>query len=207
MEIVLNNIGKRYRFEWIFKGIDYQFNSQDQYAIKGPNGAGKSTFLKIISGFLSPSKGEISFMKNGQEVDSEKVYQEISFCAPYVDLIEEFTLKEMIDFHQKFKSFKPSIDSAQLIEIMELRKAVNKPLSFFSSGMKQRAKLALAICSESSLLILDEPTTNLDVEGIDWYRNLIENYAQDQTVIIASNVAHDFDFCANQFDIRRYKPT
>ncbi len=205
MDINLNNVGKRYRFEWIFKNLSFHFQSHQQYAILGANGSGKSTLLKILSGHLTPSKGDIIFTNNGV-VDIDTLYKQVSYAAPYTELIEELTLKEMLVFHQKFKPFLQSFSDADILELTGLGHSKNKPLSVFSSGMKQRVKLALSICSASSLILLDEPTTNLDKQGVGWYRELIEKFAGGRTLIIASNIEQDYDFCTNQLNIMDYKP-
>lgn len=195
MDIVLENIGKRYRFEWIFRHIDYTFKSGGRYAILGPNGSGKSTLMKILCGHLTPSRGKIGFQQSGQTIDTDKLYQQISYAAPYIELIEEFKLREAILFHQKFKPFLQNLQADDLIEVLGFEKSVDKEIRFFSSGMKQRLKLVLAICSQSQLLMLDEPTTNLDRQGAKWYRSLINRFLGDRTVIVASNVEEDYDFC------------
>ena len=205
MRIKLKNIGKRYRTEWIFRGIDYTFASGKKYAILGHNGSGKSTFTRILTGHLTPTKGKIKFTLNDAKVSVEDIYKHLSLAAPYVDVIEEFTLTEAINFHQKFKSFSPGITQETILELLNLQNAENKEIRNFSSGMKQRLKLALAICSDTPLLFLDEPTTNLDKQGAQWYRDLIQNYSKGKTVIIASNVTEDFDFCDAQIEITDFK--
>ncbi|MEM7103173.1 MAG: ABC transporter ATP-binding protein [Bacteroidota bacterium] len=205
MDISLNNLSKRYKYEWIFRSIDYRFESGKQYAISGPNGSGKSTLLKILSGHLSPSKGEIVFSLNGEPLEKDHVFRYVAYAAPYVDLIEEFTLSEMLRFHGKFKPFFQGLTSTELIDILQFSKSKSKEVAYFSSGMKQRLKLVLALCSDTPLLLLDEPTTNLDAQGVDWYRELIQVYGQNRTLIIASNIHHDFDFCEGRLNILDFK--
>jgi len=205
MEIELREIAKRYRFEWIFKNINYHFQSQHRYAILGNNGTGKSTFLKILSGHLTPSKGKISFTQDGNILDIEQVYQEVAYAAPYIDLIEEFTLKEAIDFHQKFKPFQGGLDTEKMIEILGFQKSIDKEVKFFSSGMKQRLKLALTIGSKTEILLLDEPTTNLDQQGMEWYQQLLDKYANNRLLIIASNVEADYQRCDHFLNIMDFK--
>jgi ABC-type multidrug transport system ATPase subunit len=208
MEITLTQIGKRFRFEWIFKDIDYQFSKNQRYAILGSNGSGKSTLMKIISGQLTPTKGEISFFSNGtnKAIDIDSVYRFVSFAAPYIELIEEFTLTEILDFHQKFKQFNADLNTEKIIQLLGFEKSRHKEVRFFSSGMKQRLKLALAICTETPLLLLDEPTTNLDSQGAAWYRELLLKYGINRTVIIATNVEEDYIFFYDkQLNIINYK--
>ena len=205
MRIKLQNISKRFKFEWIFKKIDYTFEAPKQYAILGHNGSGKSTILKILAGHLTPSKGTIKFDLNGKDVGGDSFYKQVSFAAPYIDLIEEYTLIEAIKFHQQFQSFKEGIGVQEILDILQLKKSNNKEIRNFSSGMKQRLKLALAICSDTPMLLLDEPTSNLDEQGVAWYRDLIARYAQQRLVIIASNVKVDYDFCDEILNITDYK--
>ncbi len=205
MTIRLQNTGKRYRLEWIFRGIDYTFESPGRYAVLGPNGSGKSTLLKVLSGHLSPSKGRISFEFNGKITEPDVVYRSVSYAAPYIELIEEFTLEEALKFHAGLKPMLPGMTPARLCEILALPRARSKEIRFFSSGMKQRVKLALAICCNTPVLLLDEPATNLDVQGVEWYKNLIRQFAEDRLVVIASNDPHDAEFCPVHLNILDFK--
>ena len=203
--IRLQNTGKRYRLEWIFRGIDYTFESPGRYAVLGPNGSGKSTLLKVLSGHLSPSKGRISFEINGKITEPDVVYRSVSYAAPYIELIEEFTLEEALKFHAGLKPMLPGMTPARLYEILALPRARSKEIRFFSSGMKQRVKLALAVCCDTPILLLDEPATNLDVQGVEWYKNLIRQFAEDRLVVIASNDPHDAEFCPVHLNILDFK--
>jgi len=201
----LTNIGKRYRFEWIFRQVNRHFEAGKQYAILGPNGSGKSTLLQILSGHLSPSEGSIDFYFSEKKAEREDVFRQVSMAGPYMDVIEEFTLIESLRFHQNFKPYLAGLEAKDLIDILQFSKSKNKEVRFFSSGMKQRLKLVLAICSDTSLLLLDEPTTNLDAQGVAWYRHLIRQYTNDRTLIIASNIKHDYDFCEASLNILDFK--
>lgn len=206
MNLELTKIGKRYRFEWIFKEINYQFLMGTGYAILGNNGSGKSTFMQVLSGHLSPSRGKLIYSKKGEIISIDQAYKELSFAAPYIELIEEFTLQEVIDFHWKFKTMRCS--KKELIERLEYPKSARKKaVKYFSSGMQQRLKLALAICSDTSLLLLDEPTITLDRKAVAWYVDLLKEYAYapDRLTIIASNVEEDFQGCTERLNILDYK--
>jgi len=204
MTITLENTGRRFNKEWIFRGLDYQFVSGERYAVLGPNGSGKSTLLSIILGNLSASEGKISYFDQ-QNIPEEQVYQYVSFAAPYLDLIEEFTLEETIDFHFKFKNFYSGMSKEAVLDLLGLSKSQDKALKYFSSGMKQRTKLILACCTDSPVLLLDEPTSNLDTEGQAWYRKLIADFTADKTVIIGSNQADEYSFCEHLVHISDYK--
>lgn len=205
LTISLNQVGRRFNRDWIFKGIDYTFNTGDSYAVLGPNGSGKSTLLQILNGSLGPSTGKIDFSLNGQQLEIEKVFNYLSLAAPYLELIEEFSLEEMIDFHFKFKTYKAGITKENLIELLSLPGSKTKLIRYFSSGMKQRLKLALAFCSDTPMLMLDEPTSNLDNQGVDWYLNLVERFSAGRLTIVCSNQEHEYNFCKQRLSISDYK--
>ncbi len=205
MEIVLENLGRRFNRDWIFRNISYTFSQPETYAILGINGSGKSTLLQILNGSLSPSAGTICFFYQHKIVEIEEVYQHVSLAAPYLELIEEFSLTEVIDFHFQFKKYLNGMDRPKIIELLQMEASKNKLIRYFSSGMKQRVKLALAFCADTPLLMLDEPTANLDTQGIDWYLRLIEQFAQNRLTIICSNQQHEYNFCKNRLNISDYK--
>ena len=171
----------------------------------GPNGSGKSTLLKILSGHLTPSQGKLLPFLNDTLIPLDQLYKYISFAAPYMDLIEEFTLEESIEFHAQFKPFRNKMKVRDFMEILKLQKSANKPLKFFSSGMKQRVKLGLALFSDVPLVLLDEPTTNLDVEGADWYSEGINSLPKNTLLIVASNTPSDYESFDHKLFIKDYK--
>lgn len=205
MDIKLKQLGKRYKFEWIFRNLDFDFQNGNAYAILGANGSGKSTLLKVLSGHASHSKGTIDFYNQNEKIAIDKVYHQLSFAAPYIELIEELTLIEVLQFHQKFKAFQNNLTVNDLIDILNFSKSKHKEVRFFSSGMKQRLKLVLAICSDTNYLLLDEPTTNLDNQGVVWYQELIDRFAKNRLTIVASNIEHDYEFCSETLNIMDFK--
>lgn len=207
MRIELEKAAKKYRQEWVLRNISLQLNSPGSYAVIGPNGAGKSTLLKLLSGYLTPSKGKVCFFdENNTSISTSDIYSKLSYTGPYVDLIEELTLEEAIRFHLKFKPFFSTltVDSI-IIEVLKMEKQRHKPVRYFSSGMKQRLKLALAVCADSPILLLDEPTTNLDRQGALWYHELIQKFGGNRLLVIASNVEEDISFCKEKIDILDFK--
>lgn len=205
MTIQLENISKRYGFEWIFKKINYQFEAGKKYAIIGPNGSGKSTLLKVISGGLVPTSGKVNCSIPHKRVTDEiQMAKEISFAAPYISLIEDFSLEELYNFHASFKKMKTA-SKEEFFEISQLGIHKKKYIKNFSSGMKQRLKLSLAFLTESQVVLLDEPTSNFDMKAVDWYLQLMENYTQDRLVIIGSNQEYEYSFCDQKLPIADYK--
>jgi ABC-type multidrug transport system ATPase subunit len=205
MKIVLENIGRRFNKEWIFRRLNYTFEQGQSYAVLGPNGSGKSTLLQVISSSLGPSEGKIQFEKDGEILEKESVYTAISLAAPYLDLMEDFSLREMIDFHFKFKTPLPGIDNDKVIDILGLKHSADKAIRYFSSGMKQRTKLALAVLSDVPILLLDEPTANFDTQGVEWYQELIKQYTSDRLLIVCSNQETEYHFCQHQLRLSDYK--
>ncbi len=192
MRVKLNKVGKRFNKEWILRNLSLDIPSQSSLSITGANGSGKSTLIKLISAYMEPTLGNIQYFENKNIYPIESISQSIGLAAPYVDLIEEFSLKEHVEFHFKFRSTPFSLD--EIIAKTNFQFFIDKKVKDFSSGMKQRLKLALAIYAENKLLILDEPTSNLDQEGIEWYRDEILQKLGTCTIIVASNQQHEYDF-------------
>lgn len=185
MEIQLENIGKRFNRHWIFRGIEHQFSSGSITSIVGANGSGKSTLVKILSGFLTPTEGHVLFSHLNQEVKNEDLYKYVAYCAPYVKVPGDLTLEELLHFHNGLKPLSCSID--EFLDICQLGNHGKKQVKHFSSGMQQRVKLALALLSDVSLVVLDEPSSNLDRRGIQWLQRLMSSHIDGKTIIIGSN--------------------
>jgi ABC-type multidrug transport system ATPase subunit len=205
MRIELLKAGKRFNREWIFRNSDLQFKSSTSYAITGPNGSGKSPMLQCLGGMLQLSEGTIQYEIGNQELASEEAYKQISFCAPYLDVIEEMTLTEFFQFHNQFKSFINNFPVEHIIEQIGLNAAVNKQIRFYSSGMKQRVKLAQAIFSDCNVVLLDEPCSNLDSKGIELYHSLIEKYCRERLVVVCSNDEVEYSFTSEKLSVLDYK--
>lgn len=206
LSISLNNLGKKFNKEWIFKGLTYEILPDEKLLVLGGNGSGKSTLLQVISGFVTPNEGEVTFMIDGKKADSEKTKNYISLASPYLQLIEDFTLTEMLKHSELFKPFLKNIPVNEIIEILQFQNAKTKLIKQFSSGMKQRLKLGLAILADTPLVLLDEPVSNLDKNAIAWYKNLISTYTQNRIVIVCSNaIADEHFFCDTELNVMDYK--
>lgn len=215
MKISLTKAGKRFNRDWIFRNVTYEFTTGNAYAITGPNGSGKSTLLQVIGGALMMSEGEHSYQLpatgnqpsatgNGKQAN-DNLYQYISIAAPYLEVIEEMTVTEFLQFHQQFKPLLTGITIKEAIHIVGLDKAAHKQIRYYSSGMKQRVKLAQAIFSDVPCILLDEPCTNLDTEGIGLYQQLIRDYCTNRLVIVSSNDIQEYGFCKELISILDYK--
>ena len=204
MQINLSNLGKRYNYEWIFRNLTYTFESGTSYAILGHNGSGKSTLLTIIAGHNLHSEGNIGYTTGSNTIAPDEIYRHLSLTAPYLELVEEFSLLEMLEFHTRFKALRGNLTNLELIDRMGLQRSKNKFVKDFSSGMKQRLKLGLALYSDTELLLLDEPTTNLDQEGVAWYQEHVELNKSGRLIIVGSNIHHEYAFCEHHLRISDY---
>ena len=192
MRITLNKVGKRFNKEWIIKNLSLDIPSQSSLSITGANGSGKSTLIKLISAYMEPTSGNVQYFKNEKKWPIESIPYTVGLATPYLNLIEEFSLKEHLEFHFKFRKTPLTID--EIIKKLNFQFSIDKKIKDFSSGMKQRLKLALAIYGENQLIVLDEPTSNLDQEGIEWYRSEIQQKMGTCTIIVASNQPQEYDF-------------
>ncbi|MDD2965385.1 MAG: ATP-binding cassette domain-containing protein [Bacteroidales bacterium] len=207
MQIEIINGGKRFNREWIFRGLTYTIETGRPVAILGSNGSGKSTLLQTLSTRSLLSEGEVIYKDGDKVIAPEERYKLAALASPYLELIEEYTLTEMVEFHLEHKTFMGNLTASEALSVMELKTSAGKPLRYFSSGMKQRVKLALAILSNTPVLLLDEPVSNLDHKAMQWYRQMMLAHAGERLVIVCSNhqpVEHDF--CQQQITIEDYKP-
>ena len=205
MKVVFENVGRRYNRDWIFRNIKKTFDQGSSTALLGGNGSGKSTLAQLIMGYISPSEGEISWSINNNNVEFDYLYNGVAIAAPYLDLFEDFTMEESIRFQQRIKPFCDNFSVQEICKKIGI-KNTDKPIKYFSSGMKQRVRLALAVMSNNSLLILDEPTSNLDHKGVDWYQQLVNEFMGDKTIIVCSNKQeYEYYFCKDQLNVDDYK--
>lgn len=172
LHIHLENISKKFAAEWIFKKVNLQINPGDKLVILGGNGSGKSTLLQIISGYVLPNSGTITYTNNNNKVDTEELNYYLSIATPYLELIEDYTLSEIIEHCAAYKPFMNGLSTPEIIEISGLSQAKNKYIKNYSSGMKQRVRLTLAILADCPLLLLDEPVSNLDKAAIEWFKKI-----------------------------------
>lgn len=205
MTISLSDAGKRYNRDWIFRHLNYQFHAGQSYAITGPNGSGKSTLLQALSGSMLLNEGTVQYAMNNVQCSVENIYRQVSICAPYLEVVEEMTLEEFLLFHSGFKPFLPGVSAATIISAIGLEKAEKKQIRFYSSGMKQRVKLAQCIFSDCAIVLLDEPCTNLDAAGVSLYHSLIETYCKDRLVVVSSNDEVEYKFCGQLLNMGDYK--
>ncbi|MGZ3863395.1 MAG: ABC transporter ATP-binding protein [Bacteroidia bacterium] len=206
VSIRLNNISKKYINEWIFKNISLTIDPSQKMVVLGSNGSGKSTLLQTIASFLIPTKGELAWNNGTERIEDDLIFKHLSMASPYMELIEDFTLQEMVEHQQIFKPFLNNLSSNDVISLMQLEHASAKHIKNYSSGMRQRVKLGLAILADCPVLLLDEPCTNLDARSIAWYQDLISRFAMQKTILVCSNtVKEEYSFCNSSIEIENYK--
>ncbi len=203
--VAAKDLGKKYATEWIFRNFSCDFQIGKTYIIVGNNGSGKSTLLKTLVGMLSPSAGTIYYTRGKRLLPADYWFHYFSYAAPYLELIEELTLTESITFHTHFKPL--TIENKQLIEELQFSKtSLHKPIKYFSSGMKQKLKLALALFADVPLLCLDEPTANLDKQNLLWYQQKVVTQQSKKIICLASNLFEEYDFLGGTlFAMKEFK--
>ena len=200
MEILATNLSKKFRQEFVIRDFSHQFKAGNSYAITGPNGSGKSTLLQLIAQFTLPNSGKIEMTG----IDPELVYTQITYAAPYVELIEEYTLTEHLAILVKNNYLPSSIEIDTFEEFIDLQPGRFKLIKNYSSGMRQKIKLGFALLSERPVLLLDEPTTNFDEQAKQWFFNRL-NDQRHKLIIIASNELREIEFCSEKIAIVEFK--
>lgn len=187
MRVTLSNVSKSFGHEHVIRDLSHVFEPGSRTALLGPNGSGKSTLLQLAGGISIPTKGGVTHHRGGVVVEPDRVYRHVSIAAPYQSLYEELTLSEAIELHARYKRLRNGVAVGDVARIALLDGHRDKAVRGLSSGMKQRLKLALAVLSDTSLLLLDEPTSNLDTQGAAWFNALLEEHLSGRTVLVASN--------------------
>ncbi|HET8858828.1 ABC transporter ATP-binding protein [Marivirga sp.] len=187
MQLILEGLTKKYPRNKLFTDLNFTFESDNAYAITGENGSGKSTLIRIIAGVIAASEGKVKFIDNGELIEKENIHKYLGIAAPYLQLIEEFTLREHLNFHSTFRKPNSNQNILEEVKNANLHASLDKSISEFSSGMQQRLKLILCCSYEAKVLLLDEPTAHLDTKGINWYKDLLRRSLDKKIILIASN--------------------
>ena len=205
MIVSLNNIGKKYNKEWIFRDISLDLEMSHSYAVVGKNGSGKSTFASIIIGKKMPTEGSITWNMNQENIPVDEIYKYCSFATPYMNLIEEFSVEEMFDFHFRLKQKIEEMNIHHFLERIELPNKSHTFIKHLSTGMKQKLTLGLVFFSKTPLLIMDEPLSNLDASGVNWFFRELEHKKKDTLLIICSNNFVEYNGCEKEINIELFK--
>lgn len=201
--IALNKVfGRRL----IFNNINFNFNNSGIFGISGLNGSGKSTLIKIISGLTSPSSGRIIHNYNEKSIIPEKLHNYIGFVSPYLMLYDEFSAWENLNYFSKIRNVPFDKDKINyLLDSFLLLNRKDDLVKTYSSGMKQRLKFIFALMHSPHLLLLDEPTSNLDAEGKEKVYSILKKESGTSIIIIASNEESDLEICSSLIQLEKYK--
>ena len=196
MQLQINNIGKRYQNQWLFRNINLELKLGDSLSVTGHNGSGKSTFMQIVYGLVQASEGEVLLNSNS----NYKPHEVFSLSAPYLELPMEFNLIEIHDLYKRTQKMNANLD--EFLAFSDFSKVqAQRAVKLFSSGMQQRLKTALCLSSNSPILLLDEPLSNMDSKGEDWYKNCL-NDINNKIVIIAGNNPIEYAFTNSNIQIK-----
>jgi ABC-type multidrug transport system ATPase subunit len=196
--IVLEGLQKKFGKQHILQDVSYTFQTGSKTVILGSNGSGKSTLIKILSGSLEATEGSPVYTFEGSNVTAKSAGLHVGIAAPYVALNPMFSLKETLAFHEQFCPFPEGFKLTDWLYKAGLAAHEDKRLSTFSSGMLQRVRLLLAVANDRPLLLLDEPLSNLDAEGVQFYTELITSFALSKTIIVGSNYQKDeYSYCTD----------
>lgn len=201
LHIELQQIGKRFGRQWLFQNVSVLMQTGKTYALTGNNGSGKSTLLQLIYGYQTPSKGKVNILFNQADIPVSELFSHSAFVAPYIDLPEELTVEEQLGFHFSFKKIVTGFSISKIMEEIWLTESANKKIKHLSSGMRQRLKLAQAFYSDVPVWFFDEPCTNLDAKGIEWYRKQITAGSNKKLIVIASNQLFEYDFADQVIEV------
>src|SRR5208283_2084846 len=203
ISLSVESLSKVFNRRVIFENIAFSLMEGESMAITGKNGSGKSTLAKILCGLLSPSKGRIVCSIDGKTIDLAKMYQHIGFVSPYITMYEEFSGLENLTAFSRIRNLRNGSeeDSEKLLKTFGIYERRNDEVRTYSSGMKQRLKYAAALLHRPEILVLDEPTANLDEEGISVVRNTMRAQSESGILIIATNDKEDLEFSQDCIDL------
>jgi heme exporter protein A len=199
-------VNKTFGRRLIFSSINFKLNSSKIFGISGPNGSGKSTLVKIIANIISPSSGKLVHNLDGTEIKPEQLHNHIGLVSPYLVLYDEFTAYENLSYFSEIRGI--SFDKEKVDNLLNKFLLYNRKddlVKTYSSGMKQRLKFIFALMHSPQLIILDEPTSNLDDEGKEVVYELVKEEGNKNIVIIASNEKTDLKLCSETIDLNNFK--
>ena len=196
----VSNLRKDFDRRPVFKNLNFALSNSDSLAITGRNGSGKSTLVKVLANTYSQTSGNVSFSIDGKPIERQHFYKYIGFVSPYLNLYDEFTGYENLYFVTNLRGLNAGLIDKVLkrVGLFERRHDLVK---IYSSGMKQRLKIAFAIIHNPLILMLDEPTSNLDAEGIRIVDSIAEEYRNERILIIATNDEHERNLCQNDINL------
>lgn len=208
IKLTVDGLAKRFGHRLLFKGLSCTVQGGEALAITGANGSGKSTLMRIVAGVMSPTKGEVSLEIDNRSIEAEDRPLLTGFVSPYLNVYDGFTARENLAFITKARRMKGASKRIEaLLAFVSLEARANDLVGTFSSGMKQRVKFAAALLAEPPLLLLDEPSTNLDEAGIAMVRRIIEvQKKENRILLLATNNPDEVSWCSRSMRIEDFLP-
>jgi heme exporter protein A len=204
--IQAKDLKKTFGRRLIFNNINFDLSSCTIFGITGANGSGKSTLIKIIAGLNSPTSGKIIYKDDEKTIEPEKLHNFIGFVSPYLVLYDEFSAWENLNYFADIRDIQFNKEKINhLLNQFLLYSRKDDLLKTYSSGMKQRMKFIFALMHSPKLILLDEPTSNLDDEGKESVYHIIEDEGKENIIIVASNEKSDLQFCNEKLKLEDYK--
>jgi heme exporter protein A len=203
ISITAEGVTKEFNRRTIFRDISFSLSTPSSLAVTGKNGSGKSTLSKIIAGLMTPTKGSVLYSVNDKPSGSEDLKHNIGFVSPYLNLYDEFTALENLRLLSRIRSadWYNDVELKEVLEPAGLWKRRNDFIGTYSSGMKQRMKYAFALLHRPEILILDEPTSNLDAEGVEFVKQIVARQKEAGILIVATNDKEEASWCMMEISI------
>ncbi len=200
--LTADGLSKTFNRRRIFSGISFGLQSGSSLAITGRNGSGKSTLVKILCGVLTPTRGNVGMTLDGKTVPAADRFTLIGLVSPYLQLYDEFTGWENLRLSARIRGLAVRDEEITgLLERVALADRRNDYVRTYSSGMKQRLKYAFALLHRPPILVLDEPASNLDVDGVEIIRTMMTEQRRHGILIVATNDADDLGYCETVVDL------
>jgi ABC-2 type transport system ATP-binding protein len=194
MSIEVKNLSKFYGEQAAVNDISFSINKGEIVGFLGPNGAGKSTTMKILTGFIPATSGEVKICGMEVDVDSLETRKKIGYLPENNPLYLDMYVREYLEFVGKIykvPNLKARID--EMIQQVGLEVEQNKKIGMLSKGYRQRVGLAQAIIHDPEVLILDEPTTGLDPNQLVEIRELIKRIGKSKTVMLSTHIMQEVE--------------
>lgn len=195
MKIIAQNLGKSFGEKRIFSKINFEVSEGQSLAIVGPNGSGKTTLIRILSGLVRASEGNLTYTEQDRSISWENLHHQVGLVGPYLELYEELTARENLNFFSRIRNLKQNADWIdELMSRFLLAGREDDEVKSYSSGMRQRLKYVFALMGKPKILFLDEPTSNLDQQGCTRVYEIMEYQKKNGLLIIATNDAADLKY-------------
>jgi len=197
VRIVFSGIAKRFDERVVFRSVAGEAAPGEVLAVTGPNGSGKSTLLAILCGLLRPTKGSVRYLQtDDRELERSEWRQILGAVAPAMSLYEELDAMENLRFFARVRGLRGADDHCRsCLERVGLDPGRRTLVAGFSTGMRQRLKIAQAMLHRPPVLFLDEPGSNLDPDGRSWLEGWVrEEQAAGTTVVLATNDPREMEW-------------